>query len=595
MQFHSQKAIAALLLLPLIMCSEALTQPEKKPITLDLTREIAAARAVQSTPLPAESAMKEIMAEVNGTPIRLGDLLEEVVFLYAAPMTEVLARQKAMALESGRRGIRVGKGAFETAAEQFLRKNRRGRSLTETLRAHRLSFHRFENLMKLNAAVDFMFKMDQGKEPGEKKGREWAQNIQKRYEIRMDPAHLEKGTHALVTAEWSLKKVLENYITGKTSLQVVEGDAARTVRFRLTLPDGSLAHLVTVNTVGKRYLGPGERTGSLSLAEAFSHWKGDRFKVQALAARGSTLLVVRGAKRRFPEYRFPDAPVRVEARVQGRELLAARMPDLKLRHLDEALQSRARYVAFLQAMKARKVSVSEERVAARIEKERDKYRGGEFTWEQAIKLVGRNIQLETRRFRVADGVDQIMKTGTVSDRVLEAYYEAHIDHFGKATVTASHILISEVDPETGRVDFEKARDKIKAVYARLKAGADFQDMIQEYSQDRASRTSGGDVGMFTLVSAYDPEFCRLAFALREGEISPPVRTRQGYHIIYCRKRTPPDREAFPFEKVKDIVLMDRQEDLRKRWLEQHVYGKMKVLSRVDKVMKGLGTRRKESL
>lgn len=582
--------LALMLCLAGIVAGARTSASQKKP--RDLDKEIEAARAVQGTLLPPESAMDMPAGAVNGIPVRLGDLLEEVVFLYASPMIEVLARQKTMALEAAGRGIQVRDAAFRRAITDFIEKNSRGRSLAETLRAQRITFPRFTRLMRLNAAVAAMIRADTGiparQSPGEEAGRTWAGKVQGRYAMVTDPARLKRGVFAMISVQDSLRKHLENHLSGATPLEIAPGSAPSRIRFAMALVDGGRACFETDDVDVTVFATTGAGSETRPLSQVFPAWEAGKFRLQKPTRSHPALARVVQKGKRFPAFAFSTGTVRLEASLQGRELLAARIPDLKLRHLDEALESRARYVAFLAAMKERGIKVSPARVARRIEEEREKYRGSEFSWERAIQLVGRNVYLETRRFRVADGTDQIVKSD-VGDAVLRAYYEAHLDHFGRATVTASHILVNEADPVTGRVDFDRAQSRIKEVYLKLKAGADFIDMVQQYSQDAASRNRGGDVGMFTLVSAYDPEFCRLAFALEESEITPPVRTRQGYHIIYCRKRTPPDRAAYPFERVKDIVRQDRQEDLRRRWLEEHVYRPMKVENRVDEATKGFLT------
>ena len=523
----------------------------------DLAREIQNARSLVADPLPDAKIRARIAGQVNGTPILLGQVLEEAVWLYAAPIIEVLANQRAMSLEAARRGLRTGDRAFLDAVRAFWKQNGHGQDLRDTLSAQRLTWPRFERLMRLNALVAAMIQADGG-DPTDTgadnpKGRAWARSILEKSEIQTDPARLERGVYARVEASWPLRDLLAHHLSGRTPLRMLDTtDDGRTIRFDLTLPDGEHATVEMDNHQISKLTADGIQPGTLLLSEVFPAWKARAFEIRPPSPEEPDMVHVGPVRGAGPSYRFGNRTVRARSDVRENDLLAARLPDLKLSHLDEALQSRARWIAFMQAMKQRNLTVSEKRVALRIARERARYRDQPFSWDRAIQLVGRNVYLETRRFRVADGVDQILGTDATDD-VLRAYYEAHIDHFGQATVVASHILISEADPKTGRVDFDSARKKINEVYDKLKNGAAFVDMVQTYSQDPVSRTRGGDVGMFTLVSAYDEEFCGLAFALKENEISPPVRTRQGYHIIYCRQRTQPDREAHPYEDLKDVV------------------------------------------
>ncbi|MBN2489607.1 MAG: peptidylprolyl isomerase [Planctomycetes bacterium] len=563
--------------------------PEAAPAAADLASQIATARRDAVDPLPPAELRSQTAGQVNGEPLPLADVLDEAVLLYAVQGLEALARQRAMALEAMRRGIVVSENAFAAAVADVLSRRARGESLAVMLLERRIAWPRFEALMRMNVATEALFRLDHDGtaaarfEPDDPRGKAWVESVAARYEIVTDPARLAPGVYAHVQGSLPLRGVLERWLEPRAGLPVEQAAAEGALEIGLATLDGgrAVARIEGVD-VTMRDAG-GDRPDAPALKTLLEEWRTGRFRVRPPDPKAPAIVTVApGAGGGLPEYRLAGASVAVRSEIAGDGLLALRIGDLKLRHLDEALESRARWVAVQQAMRERAIEVPAARIAARIERERARYKDGEFSWEQAIQLVGRNIHLETRRFWIADAVDQVIGT-EAPEAELRAYHEAHLDHFGRATVTASHILIREEDPETGRIDFTRAREIIREVYAKLRAGAEFVDMVQQYSQDPLSRQRGGDVGMFTLVSAYDEDFCRLAFALEEGEISPPVRTRQGYHILYCRKRTPPDTEANTFERIRDIVREDRQEERRKRWLDANVYGKMKLLNRLDSV------------
>lgn len=547
----------------------------KSPAVTVTPADLEAARAVGFPPFPDPGRLDRVAGSVNGTPISFGEVCGETVIRFAAPMIPTLARQTAMSMESVRRGVGVDDAAFAAAVRAFLERVGQGRTLAETLRARRFSWDRFEDAMRLSAAVQTMIESDLGPRPSDTRGRAWARKVLAGYHIRTDPWELDPGIYARVEAEWPLRVLLTAHLTGGHPARVVSTENDRELRIVFTAPGGRRIEARVANVQVALRTGRGVRGGSMALSEAWKRWTPGKFRVVPGDRRDPRLLAVAPDGAKVPEFRLTDVTARVTALVTDRMLLAERRADLKLRHLDEALTSLARHRAFAAAIREREIRVPKDQVRLRIAKERARYEGGDLTWDQAIQRVGRNVYTEARRFEVAEAVDRIMGT-EVSDEVLRAYYAAHVDHFGRATVTASHILISEYDPLTGRVDFAKAKEKIREVYAKLKAGAEFIDLVQQYSQDRVSRTRGGDIGMFTLVSAYDEDFCRLAFALKENEVSPPVRTRRGWHIIYCRQRTAPETDAYPFEKVKGVVREDRQEDLRKHWLEEHVWRGLKL-------------------
>jgi peptidyl-prolyl cis-trans isomerase C len=87
------------------------------------------------------------------------------------------------------------------------------------------------------------------------------------------------------------------------------------------------------------------------------------------------------------------------------------------------------------------------------------------------------------------------------------------------------------------------------IEAKLKAGAKFEDLAKQYSLDN-SKDYGGDLGYFTAPEMV-PEFSQAAFALKVGEVSAPVKTQFGWHIIKLEDRKM--GTAQPFDQVKDAI------------------------------------------
>lgn len=81
---------------------------------------------------------------------------------------------------------------------------------------------------------------------------------------------------------------------------------------------------------------------------------------------------------------------------------------------------------------------------------------------------------------------------------------------------------------------DEAKAKAQKVYEEIKAGRDFTEAAKEYSDDRSNKDKGGDLGAFAR-GMMVPEFEQAAFALKPGEISEPVKTPYGWHIIKVEK------------------------------------------------------------
>lgn len=101
----------------------------------------------------------------------------------------------------------------------------------------------------------------------------------------------------------------------------------------------------------------------------------------------------------------------------------------------------------------------------------------------------------------------------------------------------SEVEVGEIifEPKVNDVEREKALDKINEVLEELNNGGDFAELAKKYSQDPGSAANGGDLG-FAKRGIFAPEFEAAAFSLEENEISEPVETMFGFHIIQNLKR-----------------------------------------------------------
>ena len=130
--------------------------------------------------------------------------------------------------------------------------------------------------------------------------------------------------------------------------------------------------------------------------------------------------------------------------------------------------------------------------------------------------------------------DQILAAAAASDAMRQAY-EADKQKYEK--VRARHILIrtpgSRAPVRPGQKELSEAEAKAKAEDLRkqLVGGADFGELARKESDDTSSGAQGGELGDPFGRGAMVPEFDKAAFSLKEGEISQPVKTQFGYHII----------------------------------------------------------------
>ncbi|NDY41804.1 peptidylprolyl isomerase [Dissulfurirhabdus thermomarina] len=124
---------------------------------------------------------------------------------------------------------------------------------------------------------------------------------------------------------------------------------------------------------------------------------------------------------------------------------------------------------------------------------------------------------------------------SVTDEELKAYYAENKDKFAQPEmVRARHILI-RVGQGADEKTRAKAEAKARDIRKQIRKGADFADLAKKYSEDPGTRDKGGELGFFPK-GRMVPEFEKAAFALKKGEVSQPVRTAFGYHLIQVEDR-----------------------------------------------------------
>lgn len=115
---------------------------------------------------------------------------------------------------------------------------------------------------------------------------------------------------------------------------------------------------------------------------------------------------------------------------------------------------------------------------------------------------------------------------------------------------AAHILIA-VDKNADAKAVAAAKKKAMDIYARIKAGASFAEQAKKYSTDSGSAAEGGDLGWIDK-GTLDPAFEKALYGLpKKGDVSEPVRSQYGFHIIKLEDIKPPEQKSFA--QVRDLL------------------------------------------
>lgn len=181
-----------------------------------------------------------------------------------------------------------------------------------------------------------------------------------------------------------------------------------------------------------------------------------------------------------------------------------------------------------------------------------------------------------RKKLLMEGVLQATAKTALTDAAMKAVYDDAIKQMSaEQEVHARHILIrAAAGDEKASKD---AEDKIKAVIVRLKKGEDFVKVAGEVTEDPSGKANGGDLGYFGKDQMV-PEFAETAFKLDKGQISAPVKTQFGWHVIKVedkRNKQPPK-----FEDVKPQI-----EQFVARKAQAELVTKLRADAKIEKFYK----------
>jgi parvulin-like peptidyl-prolyl isomerase len=149
------------------------------------------------------------------------------------------------------------------------------------------------------------------------------------------------------------------------------------------------------------------------------------------------------------------------------------------------------------------------------------------------------IQLQTENLLAGAAFKDIQDGTKIDEAAARKYYDEHKGDYER--VAARHILIkfkgSPVPAREGKPELseEQALAKVQEIRKKLLAGGDFAAIAKEESDDVGSGANGGELGTFGHGQMV-PEFEKVAFSLPVGQVSEPVKTQFGYHLIRVDKQ-----------------------------------------------------------
>ena len=210
---------------------------------------------------------------------------------------------------------------------------------------------------------------------------------------------------------------------------------------------------------------------------------------------------------------------------------------------DRALELLVEKAEFAEKAKALGVAVTDKQVNQRVDQIKKQYFGGsDKRYREGLKQQGftdQQLREDLRGTLISEVL--IAKAGQaaqVSPSAIRAYYDQHTQNYSTPqTRVVRHILV-------------KNKALAERLYQQAVSGADFAALAKKYTIDPGTKITGGELTITRGLTV--KPFDAAAFALRTGQISKPVRTTYGWHIIKAEKPAKP-RQVTPFAKVEAAI------------------------------------------
>lgn len=264
----------------------------------------------------------------------------------------------------------------------------------------------------------------------------------------------------------------------------------------------------------------------------------------------------------------------------------------------QIIERRVGELVLLQAaVRDTSIKVTDDQINQEVNRELDGRRrqfGGEAQFQAALTQAGMTLedlratirQEVTGRIMMREYIQKMSRNRhapPVTEADIRRYYEANRAQFGRrpATITFTQIVIAPKASDSARA---AARAKAEEAFAKLRAGADWETTVRQYSDDPSTKERGGDLGWFrsgTMVREFD----QVAFALRPGEISNIVETSFGFHIIKLEKVRGAERQA------RHILVMPAttaEDSERMRSFAHGIAEQVRAGASVDSLIKAVG-------
>lgn len=220
------------------------------------------------------------------------------------------------------------------------------------------------------------------------------------------------------------------------------------------------------------------------------------------------------------------------------------------------------------------ISVSEEEIRLAIE---DVKKQNNLSQEALSKaLASQGLSFEQYRAQLTEQLQRLkLMSQEVRARIqvmesdITEYYQSHPGDFTEEEKFHARHIFFRLPASPSPEELKQAGEKARSVRERLMKGADFVSLARELSEDPGAPADGGDLGTFRAADMV-PEIASVIAGMSEGEVSEPVRSSAGLHVIRLEKRIPP--RVRPLDEVRrdieEIVYRRKSEERFSQWASE---------------------------
>jgi parvulin-like peptidyl-prolyl isomerase len=275
-------------------------------------------------------------------------------------------------------------------------------------------------------------------------------------------------------------------------------------------------------------------------------------------SRGNVAATVNGQP--IPLSRVDEQLAQIQAQ-HGGQFKGAEAKKMEREFKKQILDSLIDLELVIQQAKKENIPISEKKVE---EKLAEMQKGAGFTsqaqLEEALKQQG--ISLEEFKKRIKERLlwmamfEKITKDVKISEKQAQDYYNKNKKLYEEPEkIRVKQILVAD-------------QKEAESVLKELKKGASFESLAKKYSLDTQSKDKGGELPPLTK-SQVVPEFGKVAFALKPGEVSDVVKTSYGFHIIKLIEKIPAQKKTFSQVKERVVQELEDKEKRQKfqKWIE----------------------------